>query len=53
MRQALDEFVIHGVKSTIPLFKEIFASQAFVESNYTTRFIEEFFAEKAKNSTQK
>jgi acetyl-CoA carboxylase biotin carboxylase subunit len=53
MRQALDEFVIHGVKSTIPLFKEIFASQAFVESNYTTRFIEEFFAEKSQNSPQK
>lgn len=53
MRQALDEFVIHGVKSTIPLFKEIFASQTFVESNYTTRFIEEFFAEKSHNSPQK
>ena len=53
MRQALDEFVIHGVKSTIPLFKEIFSSQAFVESNYTTRFIEEFFAEKSQNSPQK
>lgn len=53
MRQALDEFVILGVKSTIPLFKEIFASQRFVESNYTTRFIEEFFAEKSQNSPQK
>lgn len=53
MRQALDEFVIHGVKSTIPLFKEIFSSQKFVESRYTTRFIEEFFAEKSENSPQK
>jgi len=53
MRQALDEFVIHGVKTTIPLFREIFASQRFVESDYTTRFIEEFFAEKAQNSPQK
>jgi len=53
MRQALDEFVIHGVKTTIPLFKEIFSSQTFVESNYTTRFIEEFFAQKSQNSPQK
>ena len=53
MRQALDEFKVNGIKTTIPLFKEIFTSQAFVESNYTTRFIEEFFAEKSKNSSQK
>ena len=53
MRQALDEFKINGIKTTIPLFKEIMNSQRFVESNYTTRFIEEFFAEKAKNSAQK
>ena len=42
MRQALDEFVIKGVKTTIPIHRQIFASQAFVDSNYTTRFIEEF-----------
>jgi acetyl-CoA carboxylase biotin carboxylase subunit len=53
MRQALDEFKINGIKTTIPLFKEIMTSQRFVESNYTTRFIEEFFAEKANNSAQK
>lgn len=52
MRQALDEFIILGVKTTIPVYREIFTSQRFVESNYTTRFIEEFFAEKSKNSAQ-
>ena len=46
MRQALDEFVIKGVKTTIPIHREIFMSQRFVESKYTTRFIEEFLAEK-------
>jgi acetyl-CoA carboxylase biotin carboxylase subunit len=50
MRQALDEFVIKGVKTTIPIHREIFASQRFVDSDYTTRFIEEFFAEKAQKS---
>ena len=53
MRQALDEFVIKGVKTTIPIHRQIFASQRFVDSDYTTRFIEEFFAEKAQNSPQK
>ncbi len=42
MRQALDEFVIKGIKTTIPIHRQIFASQQFVESKYTTRFIEEF-----------
>jgi acetyl-CoA carboxylase biotin carboxylase subunit len=42
MRQALDEFVVKGVKTTIPVHRQIFASQQFVESKYTTRFIEEF-----------
>jgi acetyl-CoA carboxylase biotin carboxylase subunit len=42
MRQALDEFVVKGVKTTIPVHRQIFASQEFVESKYTTRFIEEF-----------
>jgi acetyl-CoA carboxylase biotin carboxylase subunit len=42
MRQALDEFVVKGIKTTIPIHRQIFASQQFVESRYTTRFIEEF-----------
>lgn len=42
MRQALDEFVVKGIKTTIPMHRQIFESQRFVESNYTTRFIEEF-----------
>ena len=42
MRQALDEFVIKGVKTTLPIHRQIFASPVFAESKYTTRFIEEF-----------
>ncbi len=53
MRQALDEFVVKGVKTTIPIHRQIFASQRFVDSEYTTRFIEEFFAENAKKTAQK
>jgi acetyl-CoA carboxylase biotin carboxylase subunit len=46
MRQALDEFVVKGVKTTLPVHRQIFASQEFVESKYTTRFIEEFLQKK-------
>jgi len=42
MRQALDEFVVKGVKTTLPIHRQIFASKVFAESKYTTRFIEEF-----------
>jgi acetyl-CoA carboxylase biotin carboxylase subunit len=42
MRQALDEFIVKGVKTTLPVHRQIFASQEFGESKYTTRFIEEF-----------
>ncbi len=48
MRQALDEFVIEGVKTTLPIHRQIFASQRFVDSDYSTRFIEEFLAERAE-----
>ncbi len=47
MRQALDEFVVKGVKTTLPIHRQIFASQEFVESKYTTRFIEEFLQKKS------
>lgn len=40
MRRALDEFVIEGIKTTIPLAKEIFRHSAFIEGNVDTTFIE-------------
>jgi len=44
MIRALDEFVIEGVKTTIPLYKEIFLSRAYLQGAVDTSFIEkEFF----------
>jgi acetyl-CoA carboxylase, biotin carboxylase subunit len=40
MRRALAEFVIEGVKTTIPLLREIFANAAFMKSEVDTTFIE-------------
>ncbi len=40
MRRALDEFVIEGVKTTIPLLRDLFADAAFHSSQIDTTYIE-------------
>ncbi|HTI51626.1 MAG TPA: acetyl-CoA carboxylase biotin carboxylase subunit [Planctomycetaceae bacterium] len=40
MRRALAEFVVEGVKTTIPLLREIFANTAFEKGEVDTTFIE-------------
>ena len=40
MRRALDEFIIEGVKTTIPLFKKILNHPDFVNGVIDTRFLE-------------
>jgi acetyl-CoA carboxylase biotin carboxylase subunit len=49
MLRALDEFVIMGVKTTIPLHKRILSHPLFVKGQYSTKFLEqhpELFVEK-------
>ncbi len=40
MRRALAEFVVEGIKTTIPLHREIFNHSAFIEGQVDTTFIE-------------
>jgi acetyl-CoA carboxylase biotin carboxylase subunit len=40
MRRALGEFIIQGIKTTIPLHREIFNHSAFIEGQVDTTFIE-------------
>ncbi|HUW58685.1 MAG TPA: acetyl-CoA carboxylase biotin carboxylase subunit [Planctomycetota bacterium] len=40
MRRALDEFVIHGVKTTIPLHIELFGHSRYIRGNVDTSFVE-------------
>jgi acetyl-CoA carboxylase biotin carboxylase subunit len=40
MRRALSEFVVEGVKTTIPLHREIFNNSSFVNGHVDTTFIE-------------
>jgi acetyl-CoA carboxylase biotin carboxylase subunit len=42
MRQALDEFVVDGIKTNIPFHRKIFADNRFIEADYDTHFLEEF-----------
>lgn len=40
MRRALEEFIIEGVKTTVPLYLEVFGHSAFVSGRVDTTFIE-------------
>ncbi len=42
MRRALDEFVIEGIKTTIPFHRQLMDEKDYVEGNYTTKFMESF-----------
>jgi acetyl-CoA carboxylase biotin carboxylase subunit len=42
MKRALDEFVIEGVKTTIPFHRQLMDEPDYVAGNYTTKFMEGF-----------
>lgn len=42
-RRALDEFIVEGIKTTIPLYKRILEHVDFIRGNVDTGFIEKFF----------
>jgi len=44
MRQALDEFVVEGIKTNVSFQKKILASKKFREGDYDTHFLEEFLS---------
>jgi len=41
MKRALEEFVVEGVKTTIPLHLKIIATEAFKSGHFSTKFLEE------------
>ncbi|MGB5188924.1 acetyl-CoA carboxylase biotin carboxylase subunit [Robiginitalea sp.] len=45
MRRALDEFVIEGVKTTIPFHRQLMDHPDYLAGNYTTKFMEDFVLE--------
>ena len=42
MKRALDEFIIEGIKTTIPFHRQLMDEPDYVEGNYTTKFMESF-----------
>jgi acetyl-CoA carboxylase biotin carboxylase subunit len=42
MERALDEFVIEGIKTTIPFHQQLMKNEDFRNGNYTTKFMETF-----------
>jgi acetyl-CoA carboxylase, biotin carboxylase subunit len=45
MERALDEFILEGVKTTIPFHKQLMKNKDFREGNFTTHFLENFTLE--------
>jgi len=42
MRRALDEFVIEGIKTTIPFHRQLMDDPRYIAGDYTTAFMESF-----------
>ncbi len=42
MRRALDEFVIEGIKTTIPFHRQLMDDPEYIAGNYTTAFMDTF-----------
>ena len=49
MRRCLDELVLEGVKTTIPLLKKILNHSAFVEGRMHTTFVEQYLVSKERS----
>jgi acetyl-CoA carboxylase biotin carboxylase subunit len=45
MKRALEEFIIEGVKTTIPFHLKLMSNPDYVRGNYTTKFMEDFSIE--------
>lgn len=42
MKRALDEFVIEGIRTTIPFHRQLMDHPDYLAGNYTTKFMEDF-----------
>jgi acetyl-CoA carboxylase biotin carboxylase subunit len=40
MAMALDEYIIEGIKTTIPFHKKMMANKDFIDGNFDTNFLE-------------
>jgi acetyl-CoA carboxylase biotin carboxylase subunit len=45
MKRALEEFIVEGVKTTIPFHLKLMSDPAYIKGDYTTKFMESFSME--------
>lgn len=50
LRRALDEFVVDGIKTTLPLFRDLINNQDVADGNYNIHWLENYLAHQSKSS---
>jgi acetyl-CoA carboxylase, biotin carboxylase subunit len=50
MARALDEFIVEGIKTTVPFHQQLMKSEAFKKGDFTTAFLDNFVLEKPEES---
>ena len=45
MKRALEEFIVEGIKTTIPFHQKLMSDPAYLNGKYTTKFMETFSME--------
>ncbi|WMX13972.1 MULTISPECIES: acetyl-CoA carboxylase biotin carboxylase subunit [unclassified Aureispira] len=48
MRRALDEFIVEGIKTTVPFHRMLMDNENFISGNFTTKFIDSMDLDKLK-----
>jgi acetyl-CoA carboxylase biotin carboxylase subunit len=46
LRRVLDEFVIDGIKTTLPLFQDLIGNQDIANGDYDIHWLENYLASK-------
>jgi len=50
MRQALDEYVVEGIRTNLPFHRKLMRDARFMDGNFDTHFLEDFLAPRAQKN---
>ena len=42
MKRALGEYIVGGIKTTIPFHQQLMENEKFLEGDFTTKFMDDF-----------
>ncbi len=48
LKRALDEFVVDGIQTTLPLFRDLVVNEDMAKGDYDIHWLEKYLAEKNK-----